>query len=146
MFSKLPTEIFRFIHCYLGEFEFGDYFLIHEVICKDTERTWRNFLSVNSAHSFARKEAMIFWTLNTMSEKKYSENEQFRQYLNERMACPSQQLRLSKLAPICRITTDSMLELLRKSEVDKVCVNHIHLTKLPSSTGLKFLSIFGCPS
>jgi hypothetical protein len=146
MLLVLPIELYLVIRSYLVEFQIhfgGD--AVSGIIRKEAERSWRSFLVVNRAHSSIRKETMI-WSLNKMTFKKYSENEQFRQYLNERMVNRAQLLRVT-----CKRSfgtqSDFLLELIRTSSI--VCLSlddNPQLTKLPSSSGLQVLSLSNCQS
>jgi hypothetical protein len=89
MFLALPTELFLVIRNYLVEFDVeNDVDDVHGFIREESERSWRCFLAVGRTYSLIRKERMV-WSLNKMAFQKYSKNEQFRQYLNERMVNPT---------------------------------------------------------
>jgi hypothetical protein len=91
----------------------------------------------------------MVWSLNKMTVKKYSENEQFRQYINERMSNPSLQLLFSdSRRSACAIeTNDFMAELIRTSCIGCISIeSNIHLTELPSSSGLQVLHLVNCQS
>jgi hypothetical protein len=146
MFLVLPIELYLVIRSYLVEFQIDDGSdAVSGIIRKEAERSWRSFLVVNRAHSLIRKETMI-WSLNRMTLKKYSKDEQFRQRLNDRMVNPAQQLRVT-----CKrsfgIESDFLLELIGSSNI--ACFSLYgdpQLTELPSSSRLQVLSLSRCQS
>jgi Leucine-rich repeat (LRR) protein len=147
MFLALPTELFLLIRSYLVEFDISVYNDdIGELKRKESERSWRNLLTVSKQYSLIRKETMV-WSLNKMTFIKYSENAQFRQYVNERMSNPSRQLLFSDSRRTeCGIDTlYFMLELIRTSCIGCISIETtIHLTELPSSSGVQVLFLGNC--
>jgi hypothetical protein len=118
----------------------------HEIIRKEAERSWRSFLVVNRSHSSIRKETMI-WSLNQMTFKKYSENEQFRQYLNGRMVNAAQQLVYKHVSKWFSVTNEFVLELMRASSIACIFLyDNPQLIQLPSSFKLQVLSLSNCKS
>jgi hypothetical protein len=54
MFLVLPIDLYLIIRSYLVEFYVEVAIdAVHEIIRKEAERSWRNFLVVNRAHSFS---------------------------------------------------------------------------------------------
>jgi hypothetical protein len=152
MFLSIPNDPLILIRSYLivdlkDNGKFGNE--LFTFIRQESERNWRNLLSTSNNQNWKRirKETMI-WSLSGVSMRKYYENQTFRQYVNERMVSPRQQLRCNYDFSLREDSslTSFMVGLAVTSNISCVSITAYPLTEFPSSPSLRTLFLFKCSS
>jgi hypothetical protein len=145
MFATIPDELLLLIRSYLLVFSFieGSVKDIETFVREESERSWRSFLAASNNQYWRtiRKETRI-WSLKEKSFRKYLKDDWFRQYINERMTNPAQQLHCSFFIGAKEPQLNALVaEMVRESNVGCINTSGYCLTEFPSSQSLQTLSL-----
>jgi hypothetical protein len=145
MFATIPDELLLLIRSYLLVFSFieGSVKDIETFVQEEAERSWRSFLAASNNQYWRtiRKETRI-WSLNEKSFRNYLKDDWFRQYINERMTNPAQQLHCCFFIGSKEPQLNALVaEIVRESIIGCINTSGYCWTELPSSQSLQTLSL-----
>jgi hypothetical protein len=145
MLPTIPTDLLLIVRDYLLGYtneECGDDF-IQKFIRQESERSWRNFLSVSNHTTWRniRKETMI-WSLNQVASRKYFLDLEFRKYIHESIIHSSKQV-------VCRVVNNMvsipfLFDGIAMSGIGSISIEQYSLREFPSFLDLRTLSIWNC--
>jgi hypothetical protein len=145
MLPSIPTDLLFIVRDYLLEYATDECRddPIQKFICQDSERSWRNFLSVSNQLAWRnfRKETMI-WSLNQVASRKYLLDLNFRKYIHESIIDSSKQV-------VCRVVKNTvsipfLFDGIATSGMGSISIEQYSLREFPSFLDLRTLSIWNC--